>query len=91
MTVDDHLLIDLSDIRAIQFRCRGCGTTVGHPPEKWSPSGFICPNCNRQWLGGQTIALKAITELAGALKTLLGPESKEFQFDVRLQIEHPKG
>ena len=90
MTVDDQLLIDLDDIRAIQFRCRNCGTTVGHPPEKWSPSVFRCPNCGSEWIGSQTIALKAVTELSGALKSLLGPDGKSLPFSVRLQIEHPK-
>jgi hypothetical protein len=64
VTVDDRVVIDLSDILAIQCECPTCGTAVSYPPAAWQPRAMNCPGCGRSWWSQGSTELEFLQQIA---------------------------
>lgn len=99
MTTQTKKLINLSDILAFNFACKGCGTSLSISPKEYLGSrrgGVLgeCPVCGRHWAqaGGSTCEptiQKFIESLDRLCQTLEGKESSfPAGFVMSLEITH---
>jgi Zn-finger nucleic acid-binding protein len=82
MTMQNHVLIGLSDITALRFTCPHCRSVIGCPPEKWQNIPLECPNCRAEWMKGGTSEYESIRVLC---KTLA--KSCSHQKNIRCEIQ----
>jgi predicted RNA-binding Zn-ribbon protein involved in translation (DUF1610 family) len=47
---DSRLVSEITEIRAVAFRCGECQTIVSLPRIRWVNSPEKCPNCGSQWM-----------------------------------------
>jgi len=88
MTVEERLMVGLSEIEAVEVVCR-CGTAVTHPAKDWSPSQTSCPGCGQDlWMSG-TGELQNLRQLASALRAILRQPAPAEGTQVRLRIAWP--
>lgn len=64
MTVEDQVVIDLTDVLAIQCECRQCDTVISYPIDKWEPSEMQCPGCKLPWWTTNNPGLGHLQEFA---------------------------
>lgn len=69
MTTEERVLIDLSDIHALEFTCKACGaktTRSPHSERQHIPSQ--CSGCNEEFLLPESVLDKAMRSLYRAIR-----------------------
>lgn len=87
MTSETRIMVNLSDMQAIDLRCKACGGSVGINPT-WRKVHLIpisCPTCGEPWMSDKSPTHDAISEFLQAIKTILEKE-ETFKFDVRVSV-----
>ena len=93
MTVDDRLVIDLTDVLAIQVQCKSCGTAITYSPEKWEPREMMCPGCTQTWWFTGNPALIALQQFANLWRAIVGREqskSHDLALPVKIRLQVPR-
>lgn len=50
MTSENRILIELTDIKAVEYECPKCGAKIAYPLDKlYDRLADYCPNCNEAW------------------------------------------
>ena len=71
MTAEHRWLLELSEIAAVRFECKGCHATLGFPIDNWKQIAPVkCKNCDREWMMAGSAAEKAIRMLNECLERL---------------------
>jgi len=47
MTIESKRLIDLTDLLAVEYKCRACNVALVIPREKWRATPQGCPHCKQ--------------------------------------------
>jgi hypothetical protein len=90
MTIEDRVVLDLADIRAIRLECSRCGTTVSFKAEGWDKIPAQCAGCGESWHNGEsTPVFQAVNRLAVGLRGVIG-STPTMTFRVRLELDRPK-
>jgi predicted RNA-binding Zn-ribbon protein involved in translation (DUF1610 family) len=85
MTEETRRFIELSDISALEFACKKCGTRITRSIEEAGKSLNGCPSCGEFWLQGQTREEFSINQLAKAVTdALLATQGRNFQLFVQI-------
>jgi hypothetical protein len=69
MTAEERVLIELSDVLALEFTCKQCGVKVGISPQKerhFVPSS--CPSCGAQFFKEKTALNTLVQHLVQMLR-----------------------
>jgi Zn finger protein HypA/HybF involved in hydrogenase expression len=74
MTSQTKKFIEISDVKAVQMKCKDCGAVLTLPIEKAINVSrlFVCPHCQRPWVRlpqGATAEL-AVKECIDAIRTM---------------------
>lgn len=72
MTVQHRRLIELSDIAAIELRCKACGTTLGFRLGQLPDIRKLasCPNCRREWFADKDSLAEQFEDAMAAVAKL---------------------
>jgi DNA-directed RNA polymerase subunit RPC12/RpoP len=95
MTSETRILVDITDIAGVEFKCKHCGAQILYPIEHLDTKRIvrICPNCNEEWFvyGGdaETNSFDLVRQFILGLKMLLTKESIKAQ--ISWQVNCPKG
>lgn len=85
MTIDEQIVIDLSDIRSIQIECTNCGTAIVAPPGRVSFEVCKCPNCPDELIRDKSPERELLQRLVLALRGFAkGTENHSFQLKLRI-------
>lgn len=94
MTMDDQVIVDVTDIQTIHCECRHCHTTITYPLERWNPDEMKCPGCDLAWWTANNPGLKDIQEFAKLWRAVVErqqrPEDVNARVRVRFQLARPK-
>jgi len=93
VTVEDRLVVDLSDIRTVRIECTACGASINVNPEKWPDVPFNCPGCNLSWhIGTHTPDYRAVNSFRVAFMGLVAlTKANQLPYRIRLETDTPKG
>jgi hypothetical protein len=83
MTVDEHLVIDLADIQAVEVECGNCHTSISYRPVNWKPGEQWCPGCDQRIWHPDSADLANHKQLAAALGAILARREKA---DTRVKL-----
>jgi hypothetical protein len=87
VTVDERVVIDLSDVIAVELECQHCHTTFSVPVKEWKPGEAKCSNCSEDLWGQQAGGeVQDLRNFASALKALL---HRGKSLPIRLRISRP--
>lgn len=87
MTVNDHLTMDLSDIRGIRFECRQCGAAISFRTREVFAIPHDCPGCRTSWLFPNTPDVQKLETFTRLLKMLAAEQAQGGPFRLCLEIE----
>ena len=92
MTIEDRLIMNLSDILGIRLECLACGASTSASPEKWGEIPHNCHSCQVRWhVGNHETTYQAVNALRVALKGVRAlEETKQIGYAVRLEVDRPK-
>lgn len=92
MTYQHKRLIELSDIKGLNFICKQCGVSLSIPASGELKKGKLatCPHCDSPWLSHADLAViavadlkKALSEMSAVLQTWANrPEGFQFSFEI---------
>jgi hypothetical protein len=87
VTIDERVVIDLSDVIAVELECQKCHTAFSVPVEKWKPGEAKCSNCLEDLWGAQAGGeVQDLRNFASALKALI---HRGKSLPIRLRITRP--
>jgi len=88
MTQETRNIIELKDVIAAEFECKGCHSRITVPLDKYNGNPSQCPTCEKQWLlpiNGH--ADQKVRELFAAMRAVAGLSPDiPIGVEVRLQI-----
>jgi len=96
MTVENRKIISLDEIKAIQYECKTCGTTITVPREKWGTPQRYCPsecsgipNQPTNWIALNSPENGALVAFQHAIKALIdGTKGCELGLEISSDSEH---
>jgi hypothetical protein len=88
MTTEVRTTIEISDIIAIELRCRGCNGKQTIRLDKWLVSALRCANCGTSWPIQSVNEHQTLLALANTLSQAAKIEkTPDVPFDVRLELK----
>jgi hypothetical protein len=88
MTIQNHILVELSDITALRLTCPSCHSVIGCPPEQWQKIPVDCPNCSAEWIRGGTAEHESIRVFCKTLAEMRS-HGKNIRCEVQLEFNAP--
>jgi hypothetical protein len=71
MTVEHRWYLELPEIIAVRFECKGCGATLGFPANNWKQLTPVkCKNCDREWMMTGSTVERALRSFGESLERL---------------------
>lgn len=94
MTSETRTLIELADIKGVEFSCRKCGAKVLYPLDRhYDELLEQCPNCNKNWIThdpelrpDDPQPARQVANIVTAVRDLA--KRKDICADVRLLVGH---
>jgi len=95
VTVEDRIVIDLTDVLAVHCECRNCHTVIAYPLAQWTPGETQCPGCRQPWWTPNNPGLDQLRQFAN-LWRLIGerqnqPHDVNARVRLRFLIPRPDG
>jgi hypothetical protein len=95
VTVEDRYVIDLSELRAVRFDCKHCGTSISFKVSEWHRVPEDCPSCRTSWHHGEgTDEYRTLFMLAKGLRDgiamMEAQPSRPIPFTMRFEMDRPK-
>jgi Tfp pilus assembly major pilin PilA len=89
MTVENKVLIELSDIVAVEYRCKKCNTRLVMTPERWEQLPIGCPHCNaiETWFPRSDSTLKDMTQMLLTTISRINEATDRMTFSLRLEVK----
>jgi DNA-directed RNA polymerase subunit RPC12/RpoP len=89
VTVEERVVMELSDIQLLHLECTNCSTTVTFQPDKFQNKAVQCPYCDQWMVVQNTPTMDALARLVASIRYLSGPTPDSKGVRVRLQITPP--
>lgn len=71
MTSERRFVIDVKDVRHIEFTCKHCGAAVGmNPSQPYTNVPMNCPACREQWFKQGSRIYESLVTLLSSLRVL---------------------
>lgn len=86
MTAEQKLFIIFSDLIALEFRCKACGSSVRRPFDTWMQSPAMCSNCQTIWVSDGSEREKFLRSVVHTLKKL-AESDEEAKYELRAEIQ----
>lgn len=82
MTTETRIMIELGDIKAIEFECKKCHARITRLLDNWLQHPLTCSNCGEQWMLREN--LEKIREFVAYIGQFANSEVRPFilRFDV---------
>lgn len=84
MTVNERMLLEMSDLAAVQFECITCQTAVVIQIEKFKHPPTDCPSCGVAWFRSRANEDTAVRQFVGLVREL---STISERVPVRLRVE----
>lgn len=89
MTVENKMLIELSDVIAVEYMCKKCDTRLVMTPERWGHLPSNCPHCNEieNWFPRQDTSIREMTLTLLSAISRLNEAKERMTFSLRLEVK----
>jgi hypothetical protein len=89
VTNEQKAFIAFSDLLALEFRCRTCGSSVRRPLDAWLQPPGICGNCQTIWMSDGGERHKFLNAAVATIKRLARTDD-EAKYELRAEIKGRK-